>query len=122
MDLLTAVAIASVTVTSYRAVPEQTDSTPNYTSIGQHVSRAGAAVSPDMLDSGETCYGDALVIPKLGIRIVNDVTHPRLKRVVDIFVNNLQQEKRVGIRRVQILVIRSNIRKCTRADALKLEK
>jgi 3D (Asp-Asp-Asp) domain-containing protein len=122
MDLLTAVAIASVTVTSYRAVPEQTDSTPNRTSINQHVSRAGAAVSPDMLISGEACYGDAVVIPKLGIRIVNDVTHPRLKRTVDIFVNNWAQEKRVGIRRVQILIIHSNTRKCTRDSAAKLEE
>lgn len=122
MDLLTAVAIASVTVTSYRAVPEQTDNTPNYTSIGQHVSRSGAAVSPDMLASGEACYGDAVVIPKLGIRIINDVTNPRLKRTIDIFVNNWTQERRVGIRHVQILVIQSSIRKCTRANAAKLEE
>ena len=123
MGSLTAVIILStMTVTSYRAVKAQTDDTPNYTSINHHVHPYGCAVSPDLLTSGEVCYGDAVIIPKVGIRIVNDVTHPRLKRTIDIFVNTKAQEKRAGIRHVRVSVLRSETRKCQRAQVLLLEK
>jgi 3D (Asp-Asp-Asp) domain-containing protein len=111
-----------MTVTSYRAVKAQTDDTPNYTSINHHVHAYGCAVSPDLLKSGEVCYGDAVIIPDLGIRIVNDTTNPRLKRTIDIFVNTKTQEKRVGIRHVKVSVLRAQTRKCQRAQVLLSEK
>lgn len=122
MNLLAAVILSTMTVTSYRAVKAQTDDTPNYTSINHHVHAYGCAVSPDLLASSEVCYGDAVIIPKLGIRIVNDTTNPRLKRTIDIFVNTKAQEKRVGIRHTKVSVLRAETRKCSRAQVLLSEK
>ena len=91
----------------------QTDDTPFHTSIGHHVHAFGCAVSPDLLSSGEICYGDALQIPGFGIRVVNDVTHPRLIKTVDIWVATKTEEKRVGKRmKQQITIIKSETRKC----------
>jgi len=111
-----------MTVTSYQAVKEQTDDTPNWTSIGHHVHSFGAAVSPDMLKSGEVCYGDAVSIPGIGILVVNDTTHPRLKRTIDVFVDSKTDEKQIGVRHPKVQLIRSNKRYCSRSAYLNAAK
>ena len=111
-SLIVAVALGTATITSYRSVPEQTDSTPFITSIGQHVSEAGAAVSPDFLNSGDICYGDAVIVDGHGIRYVNDTTHPRLKKTIDLWVKDYKSEKKVGITKRKIWVLKSSKRFC----------
>lgn len=41
--------LGQMTITSYRSIPKQTDSSPHYTSIGEHVHPHGCAVSQDLL-------------------------------------------------------------------------
>ena len=82
----------------------------------------GAAVSPDLLLSGEACYGDALVIPGIGIRIVNDTTNKRLKNTVDIFVDTKEQEHRIGVRHLKVSVLKSEKRACSRKVFMSMKK
>lgn len=109
----------SITVTAYRAVPEQTDASPTVTSIGHSVHPYGAAVSQDVIKSGEICYGDVIVVDGYGLRVVNDTMNPRIKRGVDLFVETRAQEIKVGIRKNQtIQVLRSPNRACKRKEAM----
>ena len=101
-----------LTVTSYRAVPEQTDSSPNWTSIGHHVHPYGVAASQDLLLSGEICYGDVLVVPGYGLRVVNDTMNQRHTRHIDLFVETKAEEKSVGVRKLKITVVKSETRRC----------
>ncbi len=95
---VTVILLGSLVVTSYRSVPEATDSTPFNTSTGEIVSRAGVAVSQDLLckacrrlhkrckrpdNSTKLHYGDCLFIEDAGFKIINDcmglVKHERVK-------------------------------------------
>lgn len=106
-------------VTSYRSVPQQTDSTPFITSIGERVAKGGIAVSQDMLcpltrykknHAADKClfsyshlpYKDALYVEKFGLHIVNDVMHKRHKKAVDIWVESYPEEKAVGKQLLQV--------------------
>lgn len=85
--VLIAVFVGNLTTTSYRSVPQSTDSTPYNTSTGEHVSISGAAISQDLLCGAcrklhKRCahpeynkklhYGDTLYIDGVGTRIIND--------------------------------------------------
>lgn len=118
MTLPALILLSTMTVTSYRAIPSQTDSSPSYTSINHHVHPYGVAVSRDLLASQTVCYGDAIVIPGLGVRIVNDTMHSRIKQSVDIFVETHKEEKKIGTRKLTITVLRSETRKCSRDEYL----
>lgn len=108
--------LSNVRITAYRSVPQQTDSTPFITSIGHRVSQQGCAVSPDLMASGEACYGDAITIDGIGLKIVNDTTHPRLKRTIDVWTATYAEEKKMGIRKAQrVVVVKSPTRFCTKA-------
>ena len=91
-------------ITSYRSVPEQTDSTPNWTSTGEHVAPGGCAVSRDLLHGGVP-YGTWLYIDGFGLCRVNDTTHPRLRRTVDLWVATHAEEKRVGVRTLKVYIV-----------------
>lgn len=112
MDPLTFVVLSTVTLTSYRSVPNQTDSSPFITSIGHHVHAYGAAVSQDLLASGEICYGDVVLIPGHGLRVINDTMNKRHKRWIDLWVATYAEEKSVGMRRIAPTVWRSPDRYC----------
>ncbi len=86
--LVTALLLGSLTVTSYRSVPSQTDDSPHVTSTGEKTSVYGCAVSQDLLcgacrrlhrrcnEPGYTTklhYGDLLYTDVAGFRFVNDV-------------------------------------------------
>lgn len=100
MAPLAFVLLSSMTLTSYRSVPNQTDASPYITSIGHHVHPYGAAVSQDLLASGEVCYGDVLYIPGYGLRTVNDTMAKRHTRWIDLWVATYAEEKSVGVRRM----------------------
>jgi len=102
----------TLTVTSYQALPEQTDSSPNWTSIGQHVHTMGAAVSQELLISGEVCYGDVVKVPGFGLKVINDVMNKRHSKRLDIFVENHAAEVNVGTRKLIVEVIKSETRRC----------
>lgn len=90
--------LGNMTVTSYRSVPEQTDSTPFITATGEHVTPHGAALSRDLLErwGGPVSYGDYIYIEGIGIKVVNDTMHPRHKNHVDIWVATYEEEKAIG--------------------------
>lgn len=102
------VLLGTLTVTSYRSVPEQTDDSPFITSTGDRVHQDGCAVSRDLLKKwgGPIDYGDVLYIEGYGFKIVNDTMHPRIKRHVDMWVPTYQDEKAVGVRKIKIYLIK----------------
>lgn len=92
--VMTYLLIGSLTITSYRSVPEQTDSSPFITSIGERVCKDGVAVSQDLLKSKRIKYGDWLYIESIGLKRVNDTMHNRFTNHVDIWVPSLEAEKK----------------------------
>ncbi len=92
--LIAAVLVGSFTVTSYRSVPLQTDASPFYTSIGEHVCNDGIAVSQDLLKNGTFKYGDWVYIPQIGLKRVNDTMNARWKDRMDVWVSSLDEEKK----------------------------
>jgi len=94
-------------ITSYRSVPEQTDDSPFYTSIGEHVHPHGVAVSRDLLKrwGGPLNYGDQLYIEGFGFKVVNDTMNARYKRSVDIWVGSYDEEKRIGIKHGRVWIV-----------------
>lgn len=105
--LLAAVLIGNLQVTSYRSVPSQTDDSPNYTSIGEHVHAHGVAVSRDLLKrwGGPLNYGDLVYIEGYGFKIVNDCMGEKNKQAVDIWVATHAEEKKVGVRHGKVWLI-----------------
>ncbi len=84
---LTLIFLGTMTVTSYRSVPAQTDKSPYYTSTGERCNVNGAAISQDRLCKAcrrlhKRCkqpndlrfihYGDIVIIENIGTRIIND--------------------------------------------------
>jgi hypothetical protein len=137
--ILIATLIGNLTITSYRPVKEQTDSSPFYTSTGEHVRAGGAAASRDILCDvcmklHQRCqfteyvmklhYGDWLYIDRYGYRQVNDVmgeyTKQRvkgkvvripIKRQIDIFVWTYEQEKSVNVQKLDVFKVDNTRRK-----------
>jgi len=107
--VLIAVLLGSFPVTSYRSVKAQTDSSPFITSIGEHVSKSGCAVSQDLLKLGIVKYGDTIYIDQIGFRRVNDTMHRRIKRQIDIWVDSYEAEKthdqKFGGKRLKVWLI-----------------
>lgn len=93
--LLVAILIGNFKVTSYRSVPEQTDESPNYTSIGEKVHSRGVAVSRDLLkkNGGPLNYGDLVYIESVGFKFINDTMNARHKRRFDVWVQDLEDEQ-----------------------------
>lgn len=94
--LLASLYLGAFQVTAYRSVPQQTDSSPYYTSIGERVNVHGCAVSQDMLrkNGGKLDYGDLLYIQGIGFKFVNDVMNKRHHQRIDIWVTDYEAEKR----------------------------
>ncbi len=96
MILLCGILVGPVSITSYRSVPSQTDSSPFITSIGERVHPHGIAVSQNLLKrwGGPLNYGDMVYIEGVGFKIVNDVMNPRHKNAIDVWVTDLNAEKK----------------------------
>lgn len=108
--LMVVTLIGNMTVTSYRSVPEQTDSSPFITSIGERTHRNGVAVSQDLLRNGVVKYGDIIFVEGYGFKVVNDTMNARHKNHVDLWVETKEQEKLVGVQKLNIYRIRGRIR------------
>lgn len=93
-------------VTSYRSIPEQTDDSPYYTSIGEHVNPSGVAVSRDFLKTGTLHYGDWVYIEGFGLKRVNDCMAKRHHRAFDIWVETKEQEHHIGVRHLRVYKVR----------------
>lgn len=125
--VLTLLLIGTLQVTSYRSVKNQTDSTPFTTSTGERVHPYGVAVSEDLLcphaygkhkvHKKVDCpyynrihYGDWLYVEGYGLKVVNDVMNPRHKQSIDLWVRTLAQEKAVGVKRLEVYVVSSEVK------------
>lgn len=128
-----AVLIGELTVTSYRSIPAQTDSTPFRTSTNARVEPGGVAVSRDLLCGAcrklhgrcrhpeyakKLHYGDWLYVDGYGFRFINDVMGKtsttkvngrRHKRIItnqiDIWVRSYKEEKTVGFSKLKVYKI-----------------
>jgi len=102
MTTIELVLIGTMTLTSYQAIPAQTkpecrDRHHCETSIGDGITMYGCAVSQDLLKSGRVHYGNILLIPGFGYRVVNDTMNVRHKNSIDLLVFT-----RVGVRHLKI--------------------
>lgn len=102
--------VGNLTVTSYRSIPAQTDSSPFITSIGERTHKNGVAVSQDLLKTGAVKYGDIIFVEGYGFKVVNDTMNPRIKNHVDMWVETYEQEKAVGVQKLSIYRVRGNIK------------
>lgn len=84
--------VGNLTLTSYRSVKEQTDSSPYLTSIGERVNNHGVAVSQDLLRSGAVRYGDLLYIEGQGFKVVNDTMNSRINKSIDVWLETEAEE------------------------------
>lgn len=106
--LFIGVLLGNMTVTSYRSVPEQTDSTPFITASGEHVHPHGVALSRDLLKrwGGPVSYGDFVYIEGYGLKVVNDTMHPRHRNHVDIWVKTYDEEKAIGWKQGRVWIVK----------------
>lgn len=103
--LIKLILLGTLQLTSYRPIPEQTDDSPTYTSIGDRTTKFGCAVSQDLLKTGLVAYGDILYIPGYGYRVVNDTMNIRHKNHVDLLVFTHNEEKAVGVRHLKVFKV-----------------
>lgn len=127
--------LGTMTVTSYRSVPQQTDNSPCFTSTGERVNRVGVAISRDLLcgacrklhnrcarpdNPTKLHYGDLLFIEDVGLKVVNDVmgdtkynksTKKRVKirNAIDVWVERFKDEqafhRKFGRRKLRVFKI-----------------
>lgn len=123
--------VGNLTVTSYRSVPKQTDSTPYHTSTNEVVRKGGAAISRDLLCGacrklhnrclhpevkGKVHYGDYVLVKYHGIFKINDCmglskydkkTKKRypIKNSIDIWVSTYKEEKAIGVQKQNVYII-----------------
>jgi len=123
--------IGTLTITSYRSVPQQTDSTPFHTSTNERVRSGGAAVSRDLLCGAcrrlharcrrpevrsKVHYGDYVLVKGHGILRVNDImgvtkydkkTKKRypITKAIDIWVSSYKEEKAIGVQKREVYLI-----------------
>ncbi len=135
--LIIGLLIGNLTVTSYRPILEQTDSTPFNTSTRERVRAGGVAVSRDLLCGAcrrlhKRCkhpdnltklhYGDWLYIEKYKYRQINDVmgdytiqkVRGKKKKIlirnhIDIFVWTYKEEKAVQTQTLKVYKIKKEI-------------
>lgn len=132
--IMISVFIGNLTVTSYRPVKEQTDSTPFNTSTTEYVRSGGVAVSRDLLCGAcrklhwrckhpeyakKIHYGDWLYVEDYGFRQVNDImgeyrtsrvkgkkVKTKITNQIDLFVWTYKEEKRVNVKRKNVWVVK----------------
>ena len=109
--LLVGLLVGNLQITSYRSVPEQTDSTPLITAAGTYVHPGGVALSRDLLKrwGGPIDYGDIVYIEGFGFKMVNDCMNKRHKKAIDLWVKTYEEEKAIGVRSGRVWLIKGKI-------------
>jgi 3D (Asp-Asp-Asp) domain-containing protein len=91
-----------VTVTGYTSCPSQTDDTPNLTATLDPTRPGTLALSQDLLRTftpgAPYDFGDRVLIPGMGIYVVEDTMHPRWERSADIWFHDNETARRWGRR------------------------
>lgn len=90
-----------VKITAYTSAPEETDDTPFITATGNTV-RDGI-VATNFLP-----FGTRIQIPKLfgeKVFVVDDRMHPRMKNVVDIWMEDKQEALKFGFKNAEIAIL-----------------
>ena len=131
------VLVGQLTVTSYRSVKDQTDSTPFHTSTNERVQPGGVAVSRDLLCGAcrklhKRCrhpeyvkklhYGDWLYVETYGFRFINDCMGETklvktktkryrkvIKNQIDIWVKTYKEERSVQVKKLNVYKVREEI-------------
>jgi 3D (Asp-Asp-Asp) domain-containing protein len=95
-----------VTVTGYTSCPSQTDDTPNITATLAPTRPGTLALSRDLLrtftEGAPFDFGDRVLIPGMGIYVVEDTMHPRWQRRGDIWFHDTATARRWGRRQVYL--------------------
>ena len=93
--LLAPIFLGNLQITSYRSVPEQTDSSPFIAADGHHVHPYGVAVSRDLHQrwGGPLKFGDVLYVEGVGFKVVNDTMNKRHRTAIDVWVKRLKDEQ-----------------------------
>jgi 3D (Asp-Asp-Asp) domain-containing protein len=95
-----------VTVTGYTSALKQTDASPTVTASSRHARPGTVALSRDLLRTftpgAPFDFGDRVLIPGMGMYVVDDTMSPRWTRMADIWFEDLSTAKRWGRRDVYL--------------------
>jgi 3D (Asp-Asp-Asp) domain-containing protein len=95
-----------VTVSGYCSLPELTDDSPHLTATASPARPGTIALSRDLIRRFTTGapfdFGDRVLIPGMGIYVVEDTMHPRWTRKADIWFHDLDTARRWGVRHVYL--------------------
>lgn len=99
-------AFIRVTVTGYTSCPSQTDDTPFLTATLDPTRPGTLALSRDLLrtftDGAPYDFGDRVLLPGMGIYVVEDTMHPRWRRRADIWFHDNETARQWGRRELYI--------------------
>lgn len=90
-------------VTAYWADPKHNPTNPGVTASGKRCYPGICAVSPDLFRKGWK-FGQKVKIEGLGIRTIQDKSHPKNKNHVDIYMTRADANK-FGLRRLTITLL-----------------
>ena len=121
--LFIGLSLSTCTITAYQSVKNQTDTSPNFTSIGERTHHGGVAISRNLLKQwGGPCdYGDYVYIEHLGIYKINDCMggtqydkkrHERIpiNNHFDIWVSSLNEERSIKTQMQNVYLIKKEIK------------
>jgi 3D (Asp-Asp-Asp) domain-containing protein len=95
-----------ITVSGYCSEPSQTDETPEITATASPVRPGTLALSRDLLRTftpdAPFDFGDRVLIPGMGIYVVEDTMHPRWTHKGDIWFTDIATARRWGVRQVYL--------------------
>jgi 3D (Asp-Asp-Asp) domain-containing protein len=95
-----------VTVTAYTSSAEQTDTSPSVTASSRHARPGTIALSRDLLRTftpgAPFDFGDRVLIPGMGMYVVDDTMSPRWTRMADIWFADLRTARDWGRRDVYL--------------------
>lgn len=122
--ILTVIIVGKLIGTSYRSVPNQTDSSPDYTATGEHVCTHGIAISQDLLkqNGGPLEFGDVVYIEDIGFKVVNDTMNKRHTNRFDVWVATYKEEKafdqQFRNRKLNMWIVKSKLDKGSNSNGL----
>lgn len=98
-----------VSVTGYTSDPAQTDDTPFITATLSRTRPGTLALSRDLLRTftrnAPFDFGDRVLIPGMGIYVVEDTMHPRWLRTADIWFHDSETARRWGRRQAYLALV-----------------